>query len=95
MGKPITTRADTSGFPHLKRDGTVVARHLATPPHGFRAGNTVRINKDGFGVRRRTALLTTARWDGRHVAELGNGKRINLMASALTLIHHGCGAHIR
>ena len=94
-GRRLVVKRNASGFPRLKRDGTVVAGHRATPPHGFRAGDTVRINKDGFGVRQRTALLTTARWDGRCVAELGNGKRINLTASALTLIHHGCGAHIR
>ena len=65
------------------------------PPHGFRAGDVVRIEKPGFGVRRRTATLTTTRWDGRCVVALRSGERHNIMASRLTIIHRGLGARIQ
>ena len=94
-GSRLVIRRNASGFPRLKKDGSVVAGHRSMPPHGFRAGDVVRIDKPGFGVRRRTATLTTARWDGRCVVALRSGERHNIMASRLTIIHRGLGARIQ
>ena len=65
------------------------------PPHGLRADDGGRIDKEGFGRRKRIATLTTARPDGRRVARLKSGAKINIMASRLALIHHGCRAHVQ
>ena len=94
-GRRLVVRRNASGFPALKNDGTPVNPNRWMPPHGFRAGDVVRIDKEGFGRRRRIATLTTARSDGRCVAGLKSGAKINVMASRLALIHHGCGAHVQ
>ena len=94
-GSRLVIRRNSSGFRRLKNDGNVVAAHRSMPPHGFRAGDVVHIDKPSFGVRRRTATLTTARWDGRCVVELGSGKRHNIMASRLAIIHRGLGARVQ
>ena len=65
------------------------------PPHGVRAGDVVRIDKEGFGRRRRIAILTTRPPDGRCAARLKCKAKINIMASRLALIHHGCGTHVQ
>ena len=55
----------------------------------------VRVDKEGFGRRRRVATLTTARHDGRLKAQLGNGQNINIMASKVTRIHRTLGARVQ
>ena len=94
-GRRLVVRRNASGFPALKKNGTPVSGHRGKPPHGLRAGDTVRIDRADFGQRRRIATLTTARHDGRCVAVLRSGEKINIMASRLALVHHGCGAYIR
>ena len=94
-GRRLVVRRNKSGFPALKDDGTLANPSRWTPPHGFRAGDIVRIEKEGFGRRRRIATLTTARTDGRCVGRLRSGNKINIMASRLALIHHGCGAYMQ
>ena len=94
-GSRFIIRRNASGFPRLKKDGRVVAGHRSMPPHGFRAGDVVRIDKPGFGVRRCTGTLTTARWDGRCVVALRSGERCNIMESRLAIIHRGLGARIQ
>ena len=94
-GSRLVIRRNASGFPRLKNDGSVIAGHRSMPPHGLRAGDVVRIDKPGFGVRQRTGTLTTARWDGRCVVALRSGDRHNIMASRLSIIHRGLGARIQ
>ena len=94
-GRRLIVRRNASGFPALNKNGTPVTGHRGTPPHGLRAGDTVRIERTDLGQRRRIATLTTARHDGRCVALLRSGNKVNIMASRLTLIHHGCGALVR
>ena len=94
-GRRLVVRRNASGFPALNKNGTPVTGHRSRPPHGFRAGDTVRIDRADFGRRRRIATLTSARHDGRCVAVLRSGEKINIMASRLALVHHGCGALVR
>ena len=94
-GRRLVVARDKHGMPRRKNDGTPVAHHRARPPHDFRAGDIVALeSKDGHGGRR-IAALTTARHDGRLVALLRNGQRINIMASRATLIHRTLGAIIQ
>ena len=91
-GRRLVVRRNASGFRALKADGGPVRRHRPRPPYGLRAGDVVRIDAPGFGRRRRIAVLSTARFDGRCVAQLRSGAKVNIMASRLALIHHTCGA---
>ena len=94
-GRRLVVRRNSSGFPALKNDGTPVNPSRWMPQHRLRAGDVVRIDKEGFGRRTRIATLTTARSDGRCVGRLKSGAKINIMASRLALIHHGCGAYVQ
>ena len=94
-GRRLVVKRDKHGMPRRRNDGNRVAAHRETPAHGFRAGDTVRIEKNNFGRRRRVAVLKSARHDGRLNALLGNGKRVNLMAAKATLIHRTPGAIVR
>ena len=94
-GRRLVVKRDHHGMPRRRNDGTSCAAHRRTPPHGFRAGDTVRIDKEGFGRRRRTAVLTTARHDGRLKAQIRNGQSINVMASKVTRIHRTLGARVQ
>ena len=94
-GRRLVVKRDHHGMPRRRNDGTSYAAHRRTPPHGFRAGDTVRIDKEGFGRRRRTAVLTTARHDGRLKAQIRNGQSINVMASKVTRIHRTLGARVQ
>ena len=94
-GRNAVVKHNASGFPRLTKDGTIVQSYRETPPHGFRAGDMVRIDKKGVGRRRRIGTLRTARHDGRCTVETHNGTRLNVMAATLTLIHRGCGARVQ
>ena len=94
-GRRLVVKRNLHGMPRRRKDGTRCATHRHTPPHGFRTGDVVRIDKEGFGQRRRIAVLTTARHDGRLEAQLGNGQNINIMASKVTRIHRTLGARVQ
>ena len=94
-GRHLVVKRNKHGMPRRRNDGNRAAAHRETPPHGFRAGDTVRIEKKDFGRRRCVGVLKTARHDGRLNALLGNGKRVNVMAARATLIHRTLGASIR
>ena len=94
-GRRLVVKRNASGFPRLKNDGRIVDSHRETPPHGLRAGDTVRGNqpsKKGQIVR---GTLSTARHDGRCTVKTRAGARINCMANTLILMHRGTGAHIQ
>ena len=93
-GRRLVVRRNGAGFPALKKDGTPIAGHRHGAPHGVRAGDVVRVDKPEFGRRRRTAVVTTARYDGRCKIRLRSGKEVNIMASRLAIIHRGCGARV-
>lgn len=93
-GRRLVVNRDAFGFPRERSDGSDVASHRKTPPHGVRCGDVVRIDKPGLRVRRRTGTVTTARWDGRCVVKHRSGERINVMASRLAIIHRDVGARI-
>ena len=104
-GRRLVVKVNQSGFPRLKKkkttDGTrtawkkvPVAGHRATPPCGLRAGDTVYVNKPSFGRRRRVCVAISVRHDGRCVIQNHDGRKFNVMASALTLAHRGLGARI-
>ena len=105
-GRRLVRAVNKSGFPRLRKVPTTYDGrrawaqvpcewHRETPPCGLRAGDTVRIRKEGFGRRRRIGVATTVRHDGRCVVQVGRGEPFNIMASRLTLAHRGLGAHIR
>ena len=105
-GRRLVRAVNQSGFPRLRKVPTTYNGrrawaqvpcewHRKTPPCGLRAGDTVRIHKEGFGHRRRIGVATTVRHDGRCVVQIGRDKPFNIMASRLTLAHRGLGAHIR
>ena len=94
-GRRAVVKHNASGFPRLNQDGTIVRSYRSTPPHGLRAGDSVRIDKAEIGRRRRIGTLRTARHDGRCTVETHNGTKRNVMASTLTLVHRGCGARIQ
>ena len=94
-GRRAVVQHNASGFPRLTKDGTIVQSFRETPPHGFRAGDMVRIDKEGVGRRQRIGTLRTARHDGRCTVETHNGTKLNVMGSTLTLIHRGCGARVQ
>ena len=53
----LVVRRNASGFPAPKNDGTPLNPSRRVPPHGLRAGDSARIDKEGFGRRRRGAHL--------------------------------------
>ena len=65
------------------------------PPHGRRAGDAGRIDKENFGGPRWIAVVTTARSDQRCVPRLESAAKIDITASRLALIHHVCGPHVQ
>ena len=94
-GRRLAVIRNKQGFPKLLKNGGHYEHHRENPPHGFRTGDCVRIDKYGFGTRQRVGVLKTARWDGHCKVEFRNGTKRNVMASKLELIHHGCGARVR
>lgn len=94
-GRRLVVQRDSFGFPRTRKDGSPVASHRSTPPHGIRPGDIVRIDKPGFGKRRRIGTVTTARWDGRCVVKIGRREPLNIMASRLAVIQRSLGAHIQ
>ena len=76
--------------PGLSARGSSSKGHPCPKPE-----DTVRIDKEGFGRRRRTAVLTTARHDGRLKAQIRNGQSINVMASKVTRIHRTLEARVQ
>ena len=88
-------RKNAAGFHTLKNNGTPVSPSQWIPPHGLRAGNAVRIDKEGFGHDERVAVLATARSDERCANPVKSRTQINVMASQLALIHHECKAHMQ
>ena len=104
-GRRLVRQVNKAGFPRLKQVETTfdgrrawtnvpVVGHHETPPCGLRAGDTVLIHKPGFGRRRRVAIATSVRHDGRCMVKIGEAKPFHIMASMLTLAHHGLGARI-
>ena len=94
-GRRLVVRGNASGSPASKNDGTPVSPSRWMPPHGRRAGDTGRVDKESFGRRTRTATLTTARSDRRCVARVKSGAETNIMASRLAAIHLGGGARVQ
>ena len=94
-GRRLVVIRNKQGFHKLLKNGGQYEHHRENPPHGFRTGDCVRIDKHGFGTRWHVGLLKTGRWDGRYEVEFRNGTKRNVMASKLELIHHGCGAQVR
>ena len=93
-GRTAVVKHNASGFPRLTSSGTVVRSFRKTPAHGLRAGDTVRIEKDGIGRRRPIGALRTARQDGRCTVQIDSTRLLNVMASTLTLIHRGNGVRV-
>ena len=94
-GRRLVVIRNKQGFAKLLKNGGHYEHHRENPPHGFRIGDCVRIDKHGFGTRQRVDMLKTARWDGRYEVEFRNGTKRNVMASKPGLIHHGRGARVR
>ena len=97
---PLFTEAvaDTRGLRRSpggcgRTGGAHQRRCAARVRRGSEAGGERNVGARNLDLDRST--LTTARSDGRCVAQLKSGAKINIMASRLALIHHGCGAHVQ
>ena len=93
-GRRLVVKRNGRGMPRRRTDGAPIASHRGTPPHGFRAGDMVRIDTEGVGRRRRFGVLRCARHDGGCDVQVRSGKPRKVSASKLTLLHRTLGVRV-
>ena len=86
-GRRLVIQRGPSGFPRLKKDGTIVNGYRKMP--AIRTGDTVRIA--GPGRRRRIAIVTSARHDKRCTTRDWEGYTRTVKADELTVVHRATG----
>ena len=86
-GRRLIIQRGPSGFPRLRKDGTIVDGYRKMP--AIRTGDTVRIA--GPGRRRRIALVTSARHDERCDTRDWEGRTRTVKADELTVVHRATG----